>query len=127
MLLWLFSAYGHVLIDTFVSCCSAFKGIQGMYEDTYSYNPCYPFTENSCKNVAVSIIYIYHISLINSYTWLFSHQKSKRFVPKIFNNITVQYYSRGRYYLYTYMQLYIISFLFFNNLVIVSRVTLIYC
>ena len=32
------------------------------------------------------------------------------------NNATVRYYSRVRYYFYTYKQLYAISFLFFNNL-----------
>ena len=40
-------------------CCSAFKDIKGKGEDTYSYNPCYPFNEDECKNVAVSIMYVY--------------------------------------------------------------------
>ena len=37
---------------------------------------------------------------------------------------TVWYYLRVHYYSLTYKQLYIISFLFFNNLAIVSRMTL---
>ena len=35
-------------------CCSAFKDIPGKGQDTYSYNPCYDFTDGGCENVAVS-------------------------------------------------------------------------
>ena len=38
----------------------------------------------------------------------------------------MQYYSRVHYYLYAYKQLYVISFLFFDNLAIVSRMILLF-
>ena len=40
------------------------------------------------------------------------------------NSGTVQYYLKVHCYFYTYKQLYVISFLFFDNLVIVSGTTL---
>ena len=45
--------YVSYIIDIFM-CCRAFKDIKGADSDTYSYNPCYAFTEGSCKDVAVS-------------------------------------------------------------------------
>ena len=67
---------------------------------------------------------IYCISLINTPgILLFSLLKSKCFV---LNNATVWYYLRMHYYFYTYKQLYVITFLFFDNLAIVSRTTLLF-
>ena len=40
---------------------------------------------------------------------------------------TVQYYLRVHYYFYTYKQLYyVISFLFFDNVAVVSRMTFLF-
>ena len=67
---------------------------------------------------------VYRISLINTPgVLLFSHLS-----PNILysNNGTVQYYSSEHYYFYTYKQLYVISFLFFDNPAVVSRTTLLF-
>ena len=42
------------------------------------------------------------------------------------HNATVWYYSRVLYYLNAYKHLYVISFLFFDNVAIVSRMTLLF-
>ena len=39
---------------------SAFKASGGQ-GDTYSYNPCYDFTDGECENVAVSYVTVRHI------------------------------------------------------------------
>ena len=67
----------------------------------------------------------YHcISSINTPgVLLFLLLKSKCFV---LNNATVWYYLRVYYYFYTYKQSYVITFLFFDNLAIVLRTTLLF-
>ena len=42
------------------------------------------------------------------------------------NNATVWYYSRVLNYFYAYKHLYVISFLFFDNVAIASRMTLLF-
>ena len=37
-----------------VAIYRAFSNITGQNTDTYSYNPCYSFTDMDCENVAVS-------------------------------------------------------------------------
>ena len=65
--------------------------------------------------------YTYHISSINiPRVLLFSCLKSN----VLYLNISTVW--RVHYYFYTYKQLYVISFLFFNNLAIVSRTTLLF-
>jgi len=43
--------------------CSAFS-VEGSDSNTYEYNPCYPFTDEGCKDVAVSIINYYYITIM---------------------------------------------------------------
>ena len=65
----------------------------------------------------------YHISLINTPgVYYYFHTLNTNIL--YLNNATVQYYSRVCYYFYTYKQLYVISSFFFDNLAIVSRMTL---
>ena len=54
---------------------------------------------------------------------LLSHLKFKHFY---LINAAVRYYLRVCYYFYSYKQLYVISFLFFDSLAIVSRTTLLF-
>ena len=66
----------------------------------------------------------YCISLINTPAW-----GNINFIPQIqkklyLNNNTVSQYLRVHYCFYTYKQLYAMSFLFFDNLAIVTRRTL---
>ena len=94
---------------------------------TYSHIKLYVY--NTCSYIAYlyayyTIIYIIIISLINTPgVLLFPFLKSKCLY---LNNATVQYYLRVHYYFYTYKQLYVLSFLFFDNLTIVLRMTLLF-
>ena len=66
---------------------------------------------------------IYHISLINTPGVLLFSRENLNVL--YINNVIVWYHLRVDYYFYTYKQLYVINFLFFDNLcvAIVSRTT----
>ena len=64
----------------------------------------------------------YPISSINTPGYYYFHTLNPNVL--YLNNAIVWYYSKVHCYFYAYKQLYVISFLFFDDIAIVSRMTL---
>ena len=87
----------------------------------------------------LAIIYVYNNSILPTHEFFEITTIFPRLIPLGYyyfhvynpnvlylNNATVRYYSRVHYYFYAYKQLCVISFLFFDNIAIVSRMILLF-